>query len=163
MNKKWLVAMLGAAAMTMSAGAIAQQQMSGWYIGGDIGQSDVGPEDDTSFRFFGGYQINRNFSAEVGYGMLFDKGGVEISSLEISALGKFPLTNNFSIFGKLGFASTTVEFLGFDDDDTDLTYGFGVQYDVNRNFAVRGMWQQYKQDILVDDVDVLSLGVIYRF
>lgn len=163
MKKKWLAAMLGAAAMAMSAGAIAQQTMPGWYIGGDVGSADVGPEDDTSFRIFGGYTINRNFSAELGYGMLFDKGGVEITSLELSGVASYPLTNNFSIFGKLGFARVTVEALGIDDDDTDLTYGLGVQYDVSRNLGIRGQWQRYKQDVLVDDVDVLSVGVIYRF
>src|SRR5687768_9160793 len=51
MNKKWLVAMMGATALAMSAGAMAQQKTqdhTGWYIGADIGTTDLdGADDDT--------------------------------------------------------------------------------------------------------------------
>ena len=42
---------------------------SGWYIGGHVGMADVDvtSDDDMSFKILGGYQINRNFAAEVGY------------------------------------------------------------------------------------------------
>jgi OOP family OmpA-OmpF porin len=162
MNKKWLVAMLGAAAMSVSAGAMAQQQpASGWYIGGDIGQLDLEDADkDTAWRILGGYQINRNFAAELGYGMLYDKDDVEVTAWELVGIGSFPLANRFSVFGKLGFAMWEAEFPGGDDDGTDLTYGIGLQYDVSRNLGLRAQWQRYDVDA---DADLLSIGLIYRF
>lgn len=166
MNKKWLVAMLGAAAMTMSAGAMAQQQQTGFYVGGDIGSVDFEDEDDTGFRISGGYQFNRNFAAEVGYVTLFDKGvagtNIEVDGFEILAVGKMPLANNFSVYGKVGFLMWDAKASGFGSDDgTDLTFGIGLQYDVSRNLGIRGQWQRY--DVDDADADMFSIGVIYRF
>ncbi len=168
MNKKLLVAMLGATAMAMSAGAMAQQKMqdTGWYVGADVGTVDFEDEDDTGFRFSGGYQFNRNFGAEVGYVTLFDKSifgsNVEVDGFELLAVGKMPLANNFSVYGKLGFLMWDAKASGIGSDDgTDLTYGIGLQYDLSRNFGVRGQWQRY--DVDDADADMLSIGLMYRF
>jgi OOP family OmpA-OmpF porin len=172
MNKKWLVTMLGAAAMSMSAGAMAQQQAAtGWYVGADFLNTDIdGIDDDNGFRFLGGYQINRTFAAELGYSNLFDKRvsgvNVEVTAWELVGLARMPLATNFSVFGKLGFAmwdaevSTGIPGLSASDDGTDLTFGVGLQYDLNRNFGIRGQWQRYD---VSEDADVLSIGVVYRF
>jgi OOP family OmpA-OmpF porin len=164
-NKKWIAAMLGAAAMAMSAGALAQKMDSGWYVGGDIGQVDLeGADKDTAFRFLGGYQINSTFAAELGYGMLYDKDDVEVTAWELVGIAKMPLGSNFSVFGKLGFAMWEAEAdvlgLTFKDDGTDLTFGAGLQYDVSRNLGVRAQWQRYDVD---SDADLLSIGLIYKF
>lgn len=163
MTKKWLVSMLGAAAMSVSAGALAQQPMAtvpNFYAGLDVGQTDVGSEDDTGFKIFGGYQFHRNVAAELGYGLLFDKSGVEVTTIEAVAVGIFPLTPQFSILGKLGFANVDVEVAGGSSDKTELTYGIGVQYDFTRNLGVRGQWQRYDTD---SEVDFISIGVVWRF
>jgi OOP family OmpA-OmpF porin len=160
MTKKWLVAMLGAAAMTVSAGALAQQTVPGFYVGADVGQADFGDEDDTAFRILGGYQFHRNVAAEVGYSLLFDKGGAEVTALELVAVGSFPLANQLSVLGKLGFANVDVETRFGSDDKTELTYGLGLQYDFTRNLGARLQWQRYDTD---EEVDLISIGVIYRF
>ena len=172
MNKKWLVAMLGAAAMTMSAGAIAQKQSAttGWYIGGDFGQTDVEDiDEDTSWKILGGYQINRTFAVELGYANLFDKSisgvDVEVTAWDLVGVASFPLGDKFSVFGKLGFAMWDAEaslpgFGSVSDDGTDLTFGVGLQYDVSRNLGIRGQWQRYDVE---GDADLLSIGLIYRF
>jgi OOP family OmpA-OmpF porin len=160
MTKKWLVALLSAAAMTFSAGAMAQGMMSGGYVGLDVGQTDVGDEDDTGFKIFGGYQFHRNVAAELGYGMLFDTGGVEVTSLEAVAVGMFPLANQFSIFGKLGFAMLEAETAFGSEDETEITWGIGAQYDVTRNLGLRLQWQRYETD---DSIDFLSIGVLWKF
>jgi len=162
MTKKWLVAMLGSAALTLSAGALAQQAtVPGFYIGADVGQADFGSEEDTAFKLIGGYQFHRNIAAEFGYGMLFDKGGAEVTSLELVAVGIFPVMDKLSVIGKLGFAKLEVEAGAFSDDSTDLTYGVGVQYDFTRNLGVRAQWQRYDTD--PTEVDLLSVGIVYRF
>jgi opacity protein-like surface antigen len=161
MNKKWLVAMLGATAMTMSAGAIAQQKEQGFYAGAEIGQTDFEDADkDTAFKFFGGYQINRTFAAELGYSNLYDKDGVEATAWELMGVAKMPVGDKFSVYGKLGFAMWEVEGFGEKFDGTDLTYAIGLQYDLSRNLGLRAQWQRYDVET---DADVLSIGLVYRF
>jgi OOP family OmpA-OmpF porin len=157
--KKWLVAVIGAAALALSAAASAQQ-LTGFYAGAEFGQADVGSDDDTAVKILGGYQVNRNFAAEVGYSMLFDKGGVEVTALEVVGIGLFPVANQLSIYGKLGFANVDVETPGGSDDKTELTWGLGAQYDVSARLGVRAGWQRYETD---EEVDLLSIGVVYRF
>ena len=159
MNKKWFVSMLGAAAMAVSAGAIAQQPATtGFYIGAEVGNTDVGgADDDIGFKILGGYQFHRNIAAELGYGLMYDKSGVEVKALEAVAVGMFPIANQFSIIGKLGLANIDVN---PGDDKTELTWGLGVQYDFSRNLGVRALWQRYETD---DAVDFLAVGVTWKF
>jgi OOP family OmpA-OmpF porin len=157
--KKWLVAVVGAAALALSAAASAQQ-LTGFYAGAEFGQADFGSDDDTAVKLLGGFQVNRNFAAEVGYSMLYDKGGAEVTALEVVGVGLFPVANQLSIFGKLGFANVDVETPGGSDDGVELTWGLGVQYDVSTRLGVRAGWQRYETD---EEVDLLSVGVVWRF
>jgi OOP family OmpA-OmpF porin len=165
MTKKWFVAMLGAAAMAVSTGALAQKQQAatqGFYVGGEFGKFDIDSEDDTAFKILGGYQFHRNFAGEFSYANLFDKNGVELTAWELVVVGLYPVGNNLSIMGKLGFAMWDVDagFFG-SRDGTDLTFGLGVQYDLNPKLGIRGQWQRY--DIDDNDADLFSIGLIYRF
>ena len=166
-KKVLLAAMLGAAVMAAPAVSIAQARgETGWYLGGGIGQSKakdgctglpsgVSCDDkDTAFRIFGGYQFHRNYSAELGYadlgkikasapGISID---VKTTAWDLSAIGVFPVANQFSVFGRLGFFNSETKLGGSASgkkNTTDLTYGLGVQYDFNRNLGVRGEWQRY--------------------
>lgn len=168
MSKKWLVSMLGAAAMTASAGALAQgfgsatsmATVPNFYAGLEIGKSDIADEDDIGFKIFGGYQFHRNIAAEVGYGMLFDKSDVEITALEFVAVGLFPIANQFSILGKLGFANVEADSPGGSEDKTELTFGIGVQFDVSRNLGIRALWQRYDTE---EELDWFTVGALWRF
>jgi OOP family OmpA-OmpF porin len=185
----------GAAMLALAQGSNAQEM--GWYIGATIGQSKVkewcdglGPgvscsDTGTAWRVLGGYQVNRNFAAELGY---HDLGSVDASdpsasvkaeanAWELVALGQWPFTNQFSVYGKAGLyrgevkASATVPGFGSgstSETNTDITYGVGVRFDLNRNLALRGEWQRYTNmgdnaTIGESDVDVLSLGVLWKF
>jgi OOP family OmpA-OmpF porin len=147
---------------------------SGWYIGGHIGQADIDEvgDEDTSFKILGGYQINRNFAAEVGY---IDFGKTSTSGVtfkgnawEVVGVGILPVANKFGVYGKLGFFWGEGEASGpggsAKDDSVEFTYGVGVQYDFTPNLGVRGEWQKYT-DVGngASDVDVLSVGVVFRF
>jgi OmpA-OmpF porin, OOP family len=163
MTKKWFVSMLGAAAMAVSGAALAQAPaVPAFYIGAEVGQGDAGEEDDLGYKFLGGYQFHRNFAAEVGYGILVDKGDVEVTTLELVGVGMFPLGNHFSIVGKLGFANWEFDGPGgVNQDGTDLTWGVGVQWDFSRNLGLRAMWQRYETD--PEETDFLNIGVLWRF
>jgi OmpA-OmpF porin, OOP family len=158
MTKKWLAAILGAAAMAASAGAFAQHTSgSPFYVGIDVGNADFGSDDDTAFKLFAGYQFHPNVAAEAAYGMLYDKGGTEANSLELVAVPMFPVANQFSVFGKFGFAHIDVD---PGDRNTEITYGIGVQYDAAPKIGVRAQWQRYETD---QEIDFLSVGVVVRF
>lgn len=162
--------MLGAAAMLVSFGALAQKQAeTGWYAGGSLGQADLGPDEDTAFKIFGGYQIDRTFSVEFGFTDLGDvsSGGVtaEADALELIGVARLPLTDKrFSLYGLLGLAKVEVEssVFGFrvSDDSTELTIGLGLQYEISPKAAVRGQWQRYDTN---QEIDVLSIGFVYKF
>jgi opacity protein-like surface antigen len=164
MGRKWLVSVLGAAAVSMSVGAQAQSAMSpvvpNIYAGIEVGQSDIANEDDIGFKIFGGYQFTRNIAAELGYGMMFDKSDVEVTALELVAVGMFPIANQFSLIGKLGLANVEVDGGGVSDDKTEITWGIGVQFDVSRNLGVRALWQRYETE---ESLDWLAIGAVWRF
>ena len=173
MNRKWVAATLGAAAMMLSAGAMAQQGMdSGWYVGASIGQADLDIDKDTAWKISAGYQLNRTLSIEVGYTNLGEVSdtvlGVPVSAeataWEVIGVGKFPLANQFSVYGLVGIAMAEVEAraggVTVSDDSTELTFGVGGQFDFSRNVAMRAQWQRYGAD---EDVDVISLGVLFKF
>jgi opacity protein-like surface antigen len=167
-TKKLVAGLLGAAAMlAIPTVGMAQARSAdmGWYAGVTIGQSDLDgvDETDTAFRVLGGYQINRMFAAELGYSMLFDKGGAEVTAIELVGVGSWPLANQFSVYGKLGMYRGEVEFTGGgSDSNTDLTYGIGLRYDFARNLGARLEWQSYTGDDN-SDISVLSVGVVYKF
>jgi len=162
MTKKWLVSMLGAAATAVSGGAFAQAStVPAFYVGAEVGRADVGSDDDIGYKILGGYQFHRNFAAEVAYGFLFDKNDVEVTALELVAVGMWPIANQLSVIGKLGFANWEVDGPGGSDDGTDLTWAIGVQYDFSRNLGFRVAWQRYETD--PDAVDFLNVGVVWKF
>jgi OOP family OmpA-OmpF porin len=196
MKKATIASLAGAVALAASQAALAQD--AGWYLGGSIGQATaqdwcngVGPgvsceDSDTAWRIFGGYQVNRNFAVEAGYHDLgsatASTGSVRLNAdataLELVGIGMLPLAERFSVYGKLGvYAGSTdwnvsVPALGLSqggsEDTTDLTYGLGLRYDINRQVALRGEWQRYtnmgnKDTIGETDVDVVSIGVLWKF
>jgi OmpA-OmpF porin, OOP family len=162
MTKKWFVSMLFAGALALSASAFAQSSATqGFYVGAEVGNTDVGgADDDIGFKILGGYRFHPNIAAELGYGLLYDKASVEVTTLEAVAVGMFPLGNQFSLIGKLGLANVDVEVPGGSDDKTEITWGVGVQFDVSRNLGVRALWQRYETE---DAVDFLAVGVTWRF
>jgi OOP family OmpA-OmpF porin len=190
-----LAIVVGAGIAFSATNAMAQMSAdSGWYLGGTIGQSDADVDcsgttscdtKDTAWRILGGYQINRNFAVEVGYHNLGEVSAsapgvsvnLESNAWELVGIGAFPISNQFSIYGKAGFyrGETEVEASvagvgsgSLDETNTDLTYGIGAQYKVNRQLGIRAEWQRYTNlgdngTIGEADVDVMSVGLIWRF
>ena len=201
-NVRFLAAgLLAASALAFSP--VSQAQMTGqWYAGVGIGQSkandacsDVASagvtscdDSDTAARIFGGYRINKNFAAEVGYA---DLGKAKASGVvlglpasaewkatawDFTAVGILPVNQQFSVFGKLGITAWSVDLnvnvSGLPGSESasgnDMTYGVGLQYDFSNQFGLRAEWQQYSS--LGDDnttgqgdVDVMSVSALVRF
>ena len=189
MQKKVLVTALLAGFAALPTLAMAQAKGNadlGFYAGASVGQSKSDcsgssgscDDKDTAYRIFGGYKFHPNIAVEGGYSPLGETSGgnvtAEANAWDLVGLGIFPLGNNFSIFGKLGFYNAEVKLGGLASGKkttTDLTYGIGGQYDFNRNLGLRLELQRYSGVKAPDfggtskdtDIDVVSVGALWRF
>jgi len=174
--KQSIQAFLAVSALFFAGAAAAQQPgLSSVYVGGTIGQAEYkdasGDDKDTAWRVLGGYQFNRHFAAELGYHNLGEASGtagaLEGTAWELVGIGAYPIVDKLSVYGKLGVYRGELEAPGAEETNTDLTFGVGLQYDFLKNVGVRGEWQRYSKmgggNLVETDVDVLSVGVIYRF
>jgi OOP family OmpA-OmpF porin len=194
MQKKILVTAMLAGFAALPTLAMAQMKGGnadlGFYAGISAGQSKSDcpgggscDDKDTAYRVFGGYKFHPNIGVEGGYSPLGETtssfGGAslkaEANAWDIVGVGSFPLGNNFSILGKLGFYNAEIKLSGVASGKkttTDLTYGIGGQYDFNRNLGLRLEWNRYSGVKAPDvagvsggdtDIDVLSVGALWRF
>src|SRR2546426_11395601 len=100
--------------------------MSGADIDGALANQGVGgsssvDRSDTGFGINGGYRFNRNFAVEAGWARLRDfsyssntgtdtiDGKFKANALSLAGLGIYPLTPNWSVYGKAGLARTSVD------------------------------------------------------
>ncbi len=168
MNVKFLVfAVLTAIALYLIP---VEPVSAGWYVGGAIGNADDDEldDDDSGTKLLGGYQFNEYFGVE---GAFVDLGDFDIplstdtlsqEGVTIQAVGRYPLGDGFSVFGKAGFFRWDVETSTADDDGTDNTFGFGGEYRLNDNWALRAEWERFS-DVSGGDVDMISFGATYSF
>ena len=182
--KKLTIALSCAVALGAALPAAAQtpSRLSSVYIGADIGNSKftdacdlsgIGAncdDKDTSWGLFAGYNFTPNLAAEVGYhdlGTISDGNSVDGQAIELVGVGRLPITQRFSAYGKLGGYRGHLK-NGTSETNTDLTYGLGLQYDFTSHLGVRGEWQRYPNMGGGDfgretDVDVMRVGALFRF
>jgi OOP family OmpA-OmpF porin len=188
--KKAYLAMLAATGALHALPAAAQlASQTGFYAGGTLGGSSFSSgcrlggscdDNDTAFKIFGGYQVDKHFAGELGVVDLgrarSSAGGatdeVKARAWDLTAVASIPVVERFSVFGRLGLYFARVEentnFRGDSSHtNTDLTYGVGVRYDFTRNLAVRGELQRYNDagggDVLKTDIDLLGISVLWKF
>jgi OOP family OmpA-OmpF porin len=159
----------------VAAPAIAADE--GFYVGADVGRSstnysDLSSKTGTAFSVLGGYQFMKYLAAEIQYndfGSIKDTGGTsyKINGYSGAAVGIFPFNDQWSLLGKLGYASTK---LGNPANTTKsgITYGIGGQYNINQAWGVRLNYDMYKVVIPAPTsqtatTSVVSAGVVYKF
>jgi OOP family OmpA-OmpF porin len=185
LKKTGIAALMAAAGLAMSAGALAQAkgQDRGWYVGGSIGQSEADGTcpagsscdfKDTDWKIFGGYRIIRNLAVEgfyANHGEISVRSGsvratAESSTFGVAAVGILPL-GQFDLFGKLGVGATNIDAsatagassAAVSDSGSDIVFGVGATFNFTRNFGVRAEYERYNDS----EINVLSVGVQYRF
>ena len=174
----------------------AAAQWTGFYAGGSIGQLHAksacdgvsGPgvscdDKDTAWRVLAGFQMSPYFAVEAGYTDLGEvrasgPGGTvsaEATAMEILGIGTLPVADKLSVYGKFGLyrgevdgrANTFTVTGTASESNTDLTYGFGMRFDITRQAAIRFEWQRYPDiggpETGEDDVDVIGIGAIVKF
>lgn len=166
----------------------------GVYIFGDIGQTkfsgDTGSSDekDNAVVVGLGYNLNSNFSFELGYhnlggvdisetiyypgvGNIDVDGSVDASAVQISAIAKLPLGDSFDVYGRLGYARIKVEATanasaqGINSSESDsasenkAVAGVGAAYKVNEKFALRAEYIKFGNT----DISSITVGASYAF
>jgi len=117
---------------------------------------------------FGGYTVNPNFAVELGYTDLGNVASViDFSTFEASAVGIYPINDQFSVYGKLGLASTKEEALGVSATRSALTFGLGGQFNVNQSIGVRLGWDRHSfgdtTNFTEGDSDLVSVAALFKF
>jgi long-chain fatty acid transport protein len=159
-----------------------------WYAGFGFGQSKYGSVAATSantntegWKVYTGYQFNKYLGVEGGYSNLNDLTAttgtthIEIVSeaWSLAAVGSYPLTEKFSVTGKLGAAyvlTRTDTKVGTaltqrtGEDDYRPNYGVGVSYALLDNFKLRAEWERFElDDVAADHIDLMTAGFSLAF
>lgn len=159
-----------AIAAILSAFVAAPAIAADTYVGVNVGKNQMdfsGVNSSTAIGVLGGYTFNQNVAAEVAYTNLgsADDAGASITGhvFSIAAVGSLPLNKDFSLLGKLGFASSTVEELGFSESKSDLTYGIGAQYNASKTVGIRLGYDSFKVGSTnTKDSALISIGAVFK-
>jgi len=187
-------AALMSVAMVPAAYAQGEDEVSGFYLGGGAGQFNAGiddvddvddtvdkwDDDDSAYKFFAGYRLNRFLALELDYINLGEPSGAVVPGFNVDAsvdgfapfvVGTIPLGQHFEVFGRLGYyfydANVGVEDeldnrVQFDEESEDLVYGAGIGANIGDKFNLRFEYERYDLERL-DDADALWLNAAWRF
>jgi OOP family OmpA-OmpF porin len=187
----YIGASIGSATVDIEDGAAsALTQLGITNVSGNIDDTDF------SYKLFGGYKINKNFAVEGGYAnlgkfttnasgtalgqTLSASGDVKSYAIFLDAVGILPASEEFSVFGKLGFAytdttaSASASLAGFSASSSESAgqwvpkLGLGAQYYVTKAVALRAEYEYYfnvgdENTTGQSDVQVFSAGITFGF
>jgi len=196
MKLKITAALSALALAGLLPGAYAQQQeeVSGFYVGAGLGQFNAGiddvdqldntvdswDEDDTAYKIFAGYRLNRFLGFELDYVNLGEPSGNVVPGFNVDSsvdgfapyvVGTLPLGPYFEAYGRLGyyFYDANVgreDALGnrveFDEESQDLVWGAGLGANIGEKVNVRLEYERFDLQGL-DDSDALWLTAAWRF
>jgi len=165
-------------ALAMAAAFAAPAFAGDFYAGADIGRNRFSQDgvsfNKTGLAVFGGYKMNDTISLEAGYRSLLKESAsqgsvsasVDLYALQFSGVFSAPVSNEFSVFGRLGLNSlrgdvkikdgnTTYSDSG---NETKFLWGIGASYAFSKDVALRVEFQKP-----VKEIQVLSVGVKFNF
>lgn len=144
----------------------------------------------TAYKIFMGKQLNRNFALEGGYFDLgtfsFDastvpagslSGRIRFRGLNLDLLGQLPLSERFSLYGRVGmnYAKTSTSFTGNrllavtsphqTERKLNPKVGLGLEYKFTEALAMRGEVERHRLNDAVGnrgDVDFYSINLVYK-
>jgi opacity protein-like surface antigen len=189
-----IATLIGLGALAPAAYSQAQEEVSGFYAGGGVGQFnaqiddvddvdatvDEWDNDDTAYKFFAGYRMNRFLAFELDYINLGEPSGAVVPGVNLDSsvdgfapyvVGTFPLGPYFEFYGRLGYyfydATLGIENeidnrVEFDEESEDLVWGAGIGANIGEKLNVRFEYERFDL-ATVDDADALWLTAAWRF
>jgi OOP family OmpA-OmpF porin len=169
------------------AGAISNANAANFYGLADFGSSsfkfatqDFQDSKQTAFDLGAGYAVNDNFAAELAYRDLgdtfeaynIDAGGerLDVTVLQLSAVGKTRIGENLDLYGRLGYARfdlkvTTESYnstRSYNVTGNRLVGGLGINYEMSENIDMRVEYTSYAK-LAETTFSTLTLGLNYHF
>ena len=167
---------------------------SGFYVGAGVGSFnaqiddinqiddtiDKWNEDDTAYKVFAGFRLNRFLSFEADYINLGKPSGSVVPGVNVDSsvdgfapyvIGTIPIGQHFEVFGRLGYyfydanlreRDTLNGDVRFDEESEDLVWGGGVGVIFGERFNLRFEYERFDLQRL-DDADALWLTAAWRF
>jgi OmpA-OmpF porin, OOP family len=165
-----------AALVAASLGA-ACAHAEGLYVGAGLGFPDYrdsvngigGSGSGTSGKLLGGFQYSPNFALELGVAGLahIDNGSGSVNghAVYLDAVGIAPLSDRWSLLGRIGLADVSLNTSAGDDSGTGLKVGLGAQYSLSREVALRAEWERYQPSVFgtSPNIDQYTFGVRVGF
>ncbi|WP_296892155.1 outer membrane protein transport protein [Thiobacillus sp.] len=163
----------------------------------DSAAASVGATSTTSasplsegWKVYGGYQFNKYLALEGGYTNLNDahanttitapsagtiRTNVATDAWSLAAVGTYPITDKFSLMGKVGAAyvlteitasatgsgSGTTASVAVGDDSYRPVYGLGASYALLDNLNLRAEYERF--DLKDINIDLITAGVAMKF
>ena len=140
---------------------------------------------DTGWKLYMGYRFLPYFALEGAYAALGETSlktagtslKVEVNdTLYLAAVGMLPLGDRFVLFGKVGVFSAETDVVAClpavcvneKERQDGWMYGVGLDFFFTRQWGMRAEWERFTnvgsdQTPGNEDVDLISVGVIYRF
>ena len=175
-----------------SSATIDNARITSGLLGSGFSSATITDDDRSNgYKIFGGYQYNNYLAVEAGYFDLGNfgfnattvpagtlNGKIKLKGLNMDLVGTLPITEKFSVLGRIGvnYAHANDSFVGtgavnvLDPNpskrDTNLKVGLGLQYAFTPALAMRAEVERYRINDAVGnkgDIDLVSLGLIYRF
>ena len=194
--KLQIAAALALSSVALAPAAFSQEQteVSGFYLGGGFGQFnaqiddvdqidntiDKWKEDDTAYKVFAGYRLNRFLGFEADYINLGKPSGAVVPGFNVDAsvdgfapyvVGTLPLGRYFELSGRLGYyfydanrrqRSELGGDVQFDEESNDLVWGGGIGANIGEKLNIKLDYERFDLKGL-DDADALWLNASYRF
>lgn len=166
-----------------------------YYVAGDFGKMTYGNSNPggaefsnpNAMRISGGYHFSPIFAVEGGYAAIGDStlnsgtGSAKItnSALQVAAIGTYPVSDTFDLFGKLGVSINSIKASGTGSmsglnvshsTSWSSMIGIGVQYNVNRQLGIRAQYEKFAGFTMSNNnqswtirESLPSVGVVYKF
>lgn len=169
-------------AIAVLLSVVAVPAIAGEYVGVRAGQAKTNidnailtKDSPTAWGVFGGYAFNSVIAVEAEYLNLGEvkgvAGGLESRGYSLSGVGSFPFNDQFSLFGKVGYAMISSKINNPvpkpDADSKAVTYGLGGQFNVTPSLGIRLGWDRYNIDdssvSVKGNVSMVSIGGVFKF
>ena len=153
-----------AAALVAASSAVFAAGPTPFYAGVDVSstKSDYLDDDKAGYGAFVGYQINQSVAVEAGFHRLADTTvygqDAKADQTSISLIGSVPLTDGFSLLGRIGYNRVEYKFAGEKDHSNNALYGIGLGYAFSPVVSAR--LEVQKPD---SDLTKLVAGVAFKF
>jgi OOP family OmpA-OmpF porin len=179
MKTKTFIAVSAFVAAFAAAQSAAAQDGT-FYVGASIGAAKAKnvcanatncDQDETSYKGFAGYKVNKYLAAEAGlqYFGMFGRNNQGISTMAFDALavGSYPVWQDLSVYARAGLYFASMKSKPNSEDNLGFTYSVGGEYAFSRELAARVDWQRYNNAGggnlgFETDIDVLSVALVWR-